>query len=214
MGLISFIREKGEKLLGRDGSEAKAATGATGATGATSAGDGSTARAAGTPGAAGQPAGTNLAAPAGGLAQSGSATAGAGHSQVQDAAAARAIESYIAAMNLSANDLQVVFDPSSATVTVSGEAPDQATREKIVLCCGNVTGVEKVDDRMTVARSEVEAEAALYTVVEGDSLSKIAKQQYGNANAYMAIFEANQPMLKHPDKIYPGQVLRIPPKGQ
>jgi nucleoid-associated protein YgaU len=115
-------------------------------------------------------------------------------------------------MNLSAKDLQVVFDPGSATVTVSGEAPDQATREKIMLCCGNVTGVEKVDDRMTVARSE--AEATLYTVVEGDSLSKIAKKQYGNANAYMAIFEANQPMLKHPDKIYPGQVLRIPPKGE
>ena len=50
-------------------------------------------------------------------------------------------------------------------------------------------------------------------MVRGDTLSKIAKQYYGNANAYMPIFEANKPMLTHPDKIYPGQVLRIPPKA-
>jgi nucleoid-associated protein YgaU len=49
-------------------------------------------------------------------------------------------------------------------------------------------------------------------VVKGDTLSKIAKEFYGNANEYMRIFEANKPMLTHPDKIYPGQSLRIPPK--
>ena len=47
--------------------------------------------------------------------------------------------------------------------------------------------------------------------VLGDTLSKIAKQHYGNAMKYPVIFEANKPMLEHPDKIYPGQVLRIPP---
>jgi nucleoid-associated protein YgaU len=47
-------------------------------------------------------------------------------------------------------------------------------------------------------------------VVRGDTLSKIAKQFYGDAMKYPAIFEANKPMLKHPDKIYPGQMLRIP----
>ena len=51
----------------------------------------------------------------------------------------------------------------------------------------------------------------IYVVVSGDSLSKIAKQFYGNAGKYTVIFEANKPMLKDPDKIYPGQVLRIPP---
>ncbi len=51
-----------------------------------------------------------------------------------------------------------------------------------------------------------------YTVQKGDTLSAIAKRQYGDANAYMAIFEANRPMLDHPDRIYPGQVLRIPPR--
>jgi len=81
--------------------------------------------------------------------------------------------------------------------------------EKIVLCCGNVAGVTKVNNMMSVDQSE--PEATYYTVVSGDTLSKISKTQYGDANKYMKIYEANTPMLKHPDKIYPGQVLRIPP---
>ncbi len=128
-----------------------------------------------------------------------------------DEAAAKAIEDYIGAMKLAATDLKVGFDAGTATATVSGEAADQATREKIVLCCGNVAGVDKVNDQMTVRNSE--GEAKFYTVVSGDTLSKIAKQFYGNANAYNPIFEANRPMLTHPDKIYPGQVLRIPPQA-
>lgn len=52
-----------------------------------------------------------------------------------------------------------------------------------------------------------------YTVEKGDTLSGIAKKMYGNANKYPQIFEANKPMLKDPDKIYPGQVLRIPPEA-
>ena len=94
------------------------------------------------------------------------------------------------------------------SVTVAGLAPDQATKEKIVLCCGNVGGVVQVNDLLTVA--EPADESRYYTVVRGDTLSAIAKTQYGAANAYMKIFEANKPMLSHPDKIYPGQVLRIP----
>jgi nucleoid-associated protein YgaU len=123
--------------------------------------------------------------------------------------AARAIEKYIAAQGLSASGLNVVFDGASATVTVSGEAPDQATREKIVLCCGNVQGVAQVHDEMTVAVGG--DKSTFRTVKSGDTLSRIAKDAYGDANAYMKIFEANKPMLKDPDKIYPGQVLRIPP---
>ena len=48
------------------------------------------------------------------------------------------------------------------------------------------------------------AEARFYTVQKGDTLSKISKEHYGDANKYHAIFEANKPMLTHPDKIYPG----------
>ena len=124
-------------------------------------------------------------------------------------AAGDAIVDYIKAQNLSATGLTVTYDGMSATVTVYGVAPDQATMEKIVLCCGNVSGVAKVNNMMSVDRSEPEAK--YYTVVSGDNLSKISKAQYGDPNKYMKIFEANKPMLKDPDKIYPGQVLRIPP---
>jgi nucleoid-associated protein YgaU len=90
-------------------------------------------------------------------------------------------------------------------------AQDQATREKVVLAAGNVEGVMQVDDQMSVQVNSTPP-AQYYTVVSGDNLSKISKQYYGNPNLYNKIFEANQPMLKHPDKIYPGQVLRIPPQ--
>jgi nucleoid-associated protein YgaU len=126
-----------------------------------------------------------------------------------NAAAGDAILDYIKSQNLSATALTVTFDGASSTVSVFGVAPDQATREKIALCCGNVAGVVKVNDMMTVDTSE--PEATYYTVVSGDTLSKIAKTAYGDANKYPVIFEANNPMLTSPDKIYPGQVLRIPP---
>jgi nucleoid-associated protein YgaU len=74
---------------------------------------------------------------------------------------------------------------------------------------GNTKGVARVDDQMTVEAPA--PEAALYTVKSGDGLSKIAKVHYGDASKYPVIFEANKPMLKDPNKIYPRQVLRIPP---
>jgi len=124
-------------------------------------------------------------------------------------AAADAILAYVKNQGLATTGIVVVFDGASAAVTVSGVAPDQETKEKIVLCCGNVEGVEKVNDQMSVEKAK--PEARFYTVVRGDTLSKISKQHYGDANKYMKIFEANKPMLSHPDKIYPGQMLRIPP---
>ena len=78
----------------------------------------------------------------------------------------------------------------------------------VVLCCGNVAGVAAVNDLLTVTAPEPEAQ--WHTVASGDNLSKIAKKFYGDANKYPVIFEANKPMLSHPDKIYPGQKLRIP----
>ena len=125
-----------------------------------------------------------------------------------NSAAGDAILAYIKSQNLSATGLTVTFDGAASTVSVFGVAPDQETREKIVLCCGNVSGVSKVNDMMTVDKSAPEAK--YYTVVSGDTLSKISKQSYGDANKYMKIFEANKPMLSNPDKIYPGQKLRIP----
>ena len=108
-------------------------------------------------------------------------------------------------LGLGVEDLNVRVDGD--TVTVSGTAATQEDREKIVLACGNVEGIARVDDQMETAAPK----ATFYTVVSGDTLSKIAKEQYGDAMKYPVIFEANKPMLEHPDKIYPGQVLRIPP---
>jgi nucleoid-associated protein YgaU len=112
----------------------------------------------------------------------------------------------INSMGFEVHDLKV--NVNDDTAIIFGEAADQATREKVILVVGNTEGIASVDDRMTTAVQEPEAK--FHTVVSGDSLSKIAKVFYGNAMKYPVIFEANKPMLSHPDKIYPGQVLRIP----
>ena len=122
--------------------------------------------------------------------------------------AGAAIAKYIETQALGVSGLDVAFDAPSGTVTVSGTVPDQATKEKVLLCCGNVHGVSAVNDMLIVDAPEPESQ--WHTVVSGDNLSKIAKAFYGDANKYPVIFEANKPMLKHPDKIYPGQLLRIP----
>ncbi|MFA7473910.1 MAG: peptidoglycan-binding protein LysM [Spirosomataceae bacterium] len=119
---------------------------------------------------------------------------------------ASSLLAHVKSLGLSYKSLTV--KTSGDTVILEGEVAKQEDAEKIALAVGNVEGVEMVDNRLSVA--EPEPEAQFYTVVSGDSLSKIAKKYYGDANKYPVIFEANQPLLKHPDKIYPGQVLRIP----
>lgn len=89
-------------------------------------------------------------------------------------------------------------------VVLTGKALSQEEREKLILVAGNVEGVDAVEDKLEVSKTRT------YTVESGDTLSKIAKEMYGDAMTYPVIFEANKPMLEHPDKIYPGQVLRIP----
>jgi nucleoid-associated protein YgaU len=131
-------------------------------------------------------------------------------SKAANDAAGDAILGYINSQGLKATGLTVTFNGATSVASVFGVAPDQSTREKIVLCCGNVAGVASVNDNMTVDQSAPEAQ--YYTVVKGDTLSKISKQYYGDANKYNVIFEANKPMLKSPDLIYPGQMLRIPPQ--
>ena len=109
-------------------------------------------------------------------------------------------------LNLPNDRLDIYYDDD--VVTVSGSVETQADKEKVILALGNVNGVAYVDDRIEV--SNPEPESAFYTVKKGDSLSKIAKRFYGDAMKYPQIFEANRPMLSDPDKIYPGQNLRIP----
>ncbi|HZH45069.1 MAG TPA: peptidoglycan-binding protein LysM [Roseococcus sp.] len=115
------------------------------------------------------------------------------------------------------NRLQLPFDgvtmrtEGNTAILEGTRSADAATHEKLVLAIGNSAGIATVDDRTTAPAEAAAATAStFYTVKKGDTLSAIAKAHYSNANAYMQIFEANKPMLDHPDKIYPGQVLRIP----
>jgi len=119
------------------------------------------------------------------------------------------LKQQIDTLGITVDGLDVSFhDP---VATVSGAVATQSDREKIVLGLGNTPGVGQVDDRLTVKGGAAAVPAVkLYTVKKGDTLSAIAKSQCGDAKKYPAIFEANKPMLKDPDRIYPGQVLRIP----
>lgn len=119
---------------------------------------------------------------------------------------ATTLEDRVRALGLAADDLKIKV--AGDTAVVKGKVATQEMREKIVLAVGNTVGIAKVDDRLEVASAE--PEARYVTVQKGDTLSKISKEQYGDPNRYQKIFEANRPMLKDPDKIYPGQVLRIP----
>ncbi len=111
-------------------------------------------------------------------------------------------------LGLKSEGLDIAIDGD--TVKVSGRAPTQEEKEKIILAVGNVAGVAKVEE--TLETPEPAAEPVFHTVVKGDNLWKISAKTLGKGTRYMEIFEANKPMLKDPDKIYPGQVLRIPAK--
>lgn len=143
-----------------------------------------------------------------------------------------AIEKHLAKYGISGVSVEVDGDKATLTGTVT----DTPTREKAVLIAGNIEGIGNVEDRLHVtnpapaptqaptagASAPVTATPApgaadqwtsrTYTVKSGDTLSKISKEMYGDANKYHQIFEANKPMLSDPDKIYPGQVLRVPPE--
>ena len=153
MGLLSFIKEAGEKLFG--GSSAHAAP----------------------PGAD------------------------------PGAAAGAAIKTYIETQNLGLTNLAVKYEAGSGKVTLTGNAPSPEASEKAALAAGNVANVSEVDNDLVAPAA---APAQYHDVVRGDTLSAISKKYYGDANKYNAIFETNKPMLTHPDKIYPGQKLRIP----
>lgn len=128
-----------------------------------------------------------------------------------NAKAADAIKQYIEVQNLGVSNLGVTFDGASGKVTVHGNAPSREAFEKVTLAAGNVAAVQQVENKMQIDGAAAGADAQYHDVVKGDTLSAIAKKYYGDANKYNAIFEANKPMLSHPDKIYPGQKLRIPP---
>lgn len=122
---------------------------------------------------------------------------------------AEKIKENIEANNPGITDLGVAYD--DGVVDLSGKADSGDAVEKAVLLAGNVKGVTDVKiDNMEAPAPAPEVE--YYTIVSGDSLSKIAKNYYGNAMDYTKLFDANLEVIKDPDLIYPGQKIRIPPK--
>jgi nucleoid-associated protein YgaU len=146
-----------------------------------------------------------------------------------EAPSAEALKKELDSNKLGTENVEV--DVSGDKAVLKGVVSDQAAFEKAVIAVGNTLGISKVDAgelkvtppdapkaAPTIDITELIKQAIpaanpkFYTVKKGDNLSKIAEAQYGKGNSgkYKAIFDANKPMLKHPDKIYPGQVLRIP----
>ena len=124
----------------------------------------------------------------------------------EEQAKIQALHNTVRELGIPVNGLQIDL---AEQVIVEGETGNNADREKIILALGNVEGVGAVADNIKVLNPE--PESVFHEVKKGDSLSKIAKDVYGDPMKYPLIFEANKPMLSHPDKIYPGQILRIPP---
>ena len=116
----------------------------------------------------------------------------------------------------------ITVNVEGSQVKIGGKLPDEATRRKLVMIAGNTKHIDSVDDGAVQSGQPAQAQQAqqaqqqaakpmrTYTVESGDSLSKIAKETLGDAGAYQKIFQANTPMLKDPDDIYPGQVLILP----
>lgn len=121
--------------------------------------------------------------------------------KVADEPSKEDLEKEVADLGLNAEGVEIEVEGDK--VKIKGEAVSKEEQEKIILAVGNVDGVATVE-------ADAADDAVFHTVESGDTLSAIAKKTLGDANAYHKIFEANKPMLSHPDKIYPGQVLRIP----
>ena len=154
----------------------------------------------------------------------------------KDEEAADKIKAHIESNNPGIKNLTVEYD--DGIVELCGECASVEAFEKTVLMAGNVKGVIDVyTSEMKIAKSpeqdapevimESPAEASepskqsvpvvtdapkveYYVIKSGDSLSKIAKEYYSDAMQYPKIFEANKEVIEDPDKIYPGQKIRIP----
>jgi len=145
-----------------------------------------------------------------------------------------AVREHLLTLGLKIKALSVIAFQDEKKVALVGKVSSVEDKEKLIVAAGNIDGVEQVDDRLRVETAAPEQDAPaepppaddvdnaaeppedetpssqFYTVESGDTLGAIAKRFYGNAGKYMVIFEANRPMLEDPNKIYPGQVLRIP----
>jgi len=128
-----------------------------------------------------------------------------------DAEAADNIKNHLEVKTHGLSNLDVKFD--DGTVTICGDCASQAARDQAILIAGNIQGVEKVvadDLRAPEPQPEEVSKDEFYEIVSGDTLGAIAKKYYGKASAYTKIFDANRDIISDPNKIYPGQKIRIP----
>jgi nucleoid-associated protein YgaU len=133
---------------------------------------------------------------------------GVGGAEAAEAPAPEALKKEVGDLGLQTEGLDVSVEGD--TVRIKGKAPSQEVKEKVILAVGNVAGVARVEE--AIESPEPAAKPVFHTVVKGDTLWKISEGTLGSGARYKEIFEANRPMLADPDKIYPGQVLRIPAK--
>ncbi len=128
-----------------------------------------------------------------------------------DAEAADNIKQHLEISMTGIRNIDVQFDDGVATLC--GDCDSQAIKDQAILIAGNIKGVERVvADELTAlepAPGDV-AKEVIYEIKSGDTLGGIAKHFYGKASQYMRIFEANREIIADPDKIYPGQKIRIP----
>jgi nucleoid-associated protein YgaU len=115
------------------------------------------------------------------------------------------IKAEIEELGLDASGMDIVVEGDKVTIT--GDAVSQEVKEKVILAAGNVEGIAAVEESVAAPDAK---EPVFHTVEKGDTLWAISAKHLGNGARYEEIFEANRPMLSHPDKIYPGQMLRIP----
>ena len=131
-----------------------------------------------------------------------------------DSEAADNIKQHLEIKTSGISNLDVKFDDGVATIC--GDCKNEAVRDSAILIAGNIQGVEKVvaDDLKAPAPKPEEPveKVEFYEIVSGDTLGGIAKRHYGSASKYMKIFEANRDIISDPNKIYPGQKIRLPAK--
>lgn len=128
-----------------------------------------------------------------------------------DDEAADNIKQHIEIKMTGISDVDVQFDDGVATIC--GSCINEATRNTAILIAGDVKGVEKVvADGLTFPEpvEEKKEKVEYYEIVSGDTLGGIAKKFYGNASKYTRIHEANKELIPDPNKIYPGQKIKIP----
>ena len=124
--------------------------------------------------------------------------------------ASKAVTEHVAEDNPGVDNVSVTVE--NGVANISGVASTAAALEKAVLMVGNIAGINNVNVAgVQIANGEKGAgDDEFYVIQKGDTLWKIAEKAYGNGVKYKAIVEANKEVIKHEDKIFPGQKIRIP----